>query len=552
MRHRRAFLYLQAAVGLLLVAYLVVPALAMLFASLQAETGLTLERYVRFLRSKSGMRALRGSVWVSICTVLACMAVGVLLAVLVHRVDFPGRKVLASLLVLPLALPPLVGTLVFYYLFSESGVVPRALEDFIGIPASAVAARNFWGVLLVHTYTMYPFVYILLLVSLRRLDDSLLEAARGLGAGRVRVFLRIWAPLVSPALIGSSLLIFMISMASFSAPYFFDDSGLYLSVLIYRTKINQGLSMAMTQATVLSAVSILFLILLQHYQGVDRLRSASKGVARTLRPIPEGWPRLLAVLTVGVASAILLLPDAFIVLISFVRNNTWTVQIMPTEYTLENYQAVVRDPDTWRPILNSLVMATGVTAVVGIVGLATGACLARRDLPFRRSLDLVAMLPWALPGTVLALQLIVLFRQPTPLSFGHVLVGSVWLLPIAYAMRMLPIVVRSSTAAFQHFDPTLAEAAAGLGERPFGVFRRVILPFILPGWISGLLLVFVTVLGEFASSIMLYVYDNMPISVRIDQQRIDVGSIFVYGVILVTLAVIAAAVSRRLAGEQKP
>ena len=551
MNTRRFLLIVEAAVGLILAVYLVWPALVMLVTSLETESGWGIGRYVAFIGSPACRRALWGSVWVSLSTVAACMVVGVPLAVLIHRVDFPGRSFLAPILILPLALPPLVGTLVFYYLFSETGIIPRVLEELTGAYASEFAARNYWGVLLVHTYTMYPFVYILVLASLQRLDDSLLEAARSLGAGRGRIWLTIWAPLVSPALVGASLLVFMTSMASFSAPYFFDDSGLYLSVLIYYTKRNVDLPMAMTQSVVLSMVSILFLILLQRYRGVEHLRGASKGVSRPPRPVRPGWPRFFAMAGVAVGAAVLLLPNATILLMSFVKSNTWTVEIFPSVFTVENYTAVLRDPDTWRPVTNSLIMALSVTALVGVLGLATGACLARRDLPFRKSLDLVAMIPWALPGTVLAIQLIVVFRNPTFLGFGHALVGTIWLLPVAYAMRMLPIVVRSSTAAFQHLDPTLTEAAAGLGEKPLGVFRRVVLPLIVPGWVSGLLLVFVTTLGEFASSIMLYVYDNTPISVSIDQQRVDVGSIFVYGMILVALAVLAAGASRKLTGGKR-
>ncbi len=546
--NRRFFLTLTIGLGIVLGVYFAGPVLVMIFESVRDGDGWTLSRYVDFFQSRRALGALWGSVFVSISTVIACIAIGVPLAVLIHRIDFPGRTVLASLLVLPLSLPPLVGTLVFFYLFSETGVFPRALEAATGMNAKNLAAQNYWGVLLVHTYTMYPFVYTLVLASLQRLDDSILEAAGSLGAGRIRIFFKIWTPLISPALVGASLLVFMTSMASFSAPYFFDDTGLYLSVLILRTKISAGTSAAMAQAVVLSAVSILFLIFLQRYRGVERLRSASKGVARPPRPVRPGWPRFFAASAVILGSAVLLLPDFFIILLSFVRNNTWTVEILPSDYTLENYAAVFQDADTWRPIVNSLVMATAVTVCTGIVGLATGACLARKDMPFRKSLDLIAMLPWALPGTVLALQLIVVFSQPSVFSFGQVLVGTIWLLPIAYAMRMMPIVVRSTTAAFQHFDPTLAEAAAGLGEKPWGIFRKIVLPMILPSWASAMLLVFVVTLGEFASSIMLYVYDNIPISVRIDQQRIDVGSIFVYGVILVGLAVFAAVISRRLTG----
>ena len=147
------------------------------------------------------------------------------------------------------------------------------------------------------------------------------------------------------------------------------------------------------------------------------------------------------------------------------------------------------------------------------------------------------MVPWALPGTVVAINLIVAFSQGTPFSFGQVLVGSFWLLPIAYFIRHLPIVFRASSAAFRQIDSSLEEAARNLGAGWFYSFRRITLPLIGPGVLAGTLLAFVTALGEFVASILLYVYDNRPIAIEIlsHLRQFNIGSAAAYGVLLLLL-----------------
>jgi iron(III) transport system permease protein len=127
-------------------------------------------------------------------------------------------------------------------------------------------------------------------------------------------------------------------------------------------------------------------------------------------------------------------------------------------------------------------------------------------------------------------------------------VGTALLLPLAYFVRHVPLVVRATQAALEGYDDRLTEASADLGARLWTTFRRVVLPVILPGVLAGALLTFVTALGEFVSSIMLYVYDNRPISVELfaKLRLYDLGAAAAYGVLLMGLVVASVAVTRRL------
>jgi iron(III) transport system permease protein len=171
----------------------------------------------------------------------------------------------------------------------------------------------------------------------------------------------------------------------------------------------------------------------------------------------------------------------------------------------------------------------------------------KSKLPGRGALRLVSLLPFALPGPVVALALLVWFGGPSAWAGGAVLVGSVGLLPLAYAVRHLPLAVRATQASLEGFDDRLTEASADLGASPWTTFRRVILPAIRPGVVAGALLAFVSALGEFPASVLLYVFSNRPIAVEVlsRMRAYDLGAAASYAVLLMILVGVAAALTRR-------
>jgi iron(III) transport system permease protein len=245
------------------------------------------------------------------------------------------------------------------------------------------------------------------------------------------------------------------------------------------------------------------------------------------------------------------LPVLTVVLISFAETARWTVQILPPAYTFANYASLFADPQFFDPIANSLQMATLATVLNVVFGVAAAVVIAKGAVPGRGLIRTLAVLPFAIPGTVVALNLIVTFSEPSALSAGQVLVGSFWILPLAYFIRHIPLVVRATTAALDGFDDRLTEASADLGASTWTTFRRVVWPAILPGVAAGTLLTFVAALGEFVSSIMLYVYGNRPISVEIlAQLRLyEFGTAAAYSVLLMGLVGLST-FALRFAGDR--
>jgi iron(III) transport system permease protein len=156
------------------------------------------------------------------------------------------------------------------------------------------------------------------------------------------------------------------------------------------------------------------------------------------------------------------------------------------------------------------------------------------------------------PGTVFAIAIATAFSVKSPLTARFILVGTLWILPLAYLVRNLPITGRAILAGFRRLDPSLDEAASTLGAGRWRAFRRVTLPLLRPALVAGATLAFVTAFGDFVTSIMLYTYDTRPVSLEIlsSLRNSDVGVAAAYGVVLmlVSTAVFAAGAERGSAG----
>jgi iron(III) transport system permease protein len=344
----------------------------------------------------------------------------------------------------------------------------------------------------------------------------------------------------------------MTSMASFSAPLLFGGEFRVLSVHLYSTRLSGDLPLAAVQTVVMSGVSIAFLIGLRFWNDRSRTTMATKGARPTRKLLPLGRTRLLLPPMAVGFSACLLLPHLTLVLLSVVEPGTWTFRAdtwMPTRFTFENYRYVL---SLARPLWHSVQMALFATLANVVFGVMIGWLLAVRRIRFSKAIDAVVMLPWALPGTVVAVNLLSAFNTRTFFGFGKVLAGSIWLLPLAYFIRNLPLVARSAQSAFAQLDRSLDEAARSLGAGWWLRFRKVTFPIIAPGVIGGSALAFVTALGEFVASVLLWVPANQPLSMAIfgEYREYHLEAAAAYGVILVAFIGVVLVASRAAFGNK--
>lgn len=555
LRSVRGLTIVAAGVALLLVWLVAYPNLFVVIDSLRGDAGLTLEHYRRFAESRSELRALWNSVWISLASVGLAGLIGVPLAFLFHRVEFPGRRILAGLVSLPVLLPPLVGVIAFLFLYGETGFLTRSVQLVLRLDDPPWRLAGPGAVLLVHAYTMYVYFYLFTTAALTRLDVSHAEAAAVLGAERGQILRRITLPLLMPAIGGAALLVFMTSMGSFSAPYVFGGGFRVLTTQIFSSKLNGDLGVAAVETIVLAAVSIVFLAMLQRYESGREYTGAGKGLGRERISLARTRARRIAFGVLGWAIVLfLLLPHLTVLLVSFVPEGTWTTELFPPVYSTDSYREIFAEARQLTPVLNSLRMATIATLANVVLGFAAAYLLARKRTPGRTLINVLVILPWALPGTVLAMALASTFSANQWYIGRFVLVGTAAILPLAYFIRNIPLVTRAALTSFRQLDPSLEEAAASLGARWLTTARRVTLPLVLPGIAAGAMLAFVTALGEFVASILLYTHRTRPISIEILAQlrAFDFGAAAAYAVLLIILMAIAFVFGQRAVGEGRP
>jgi iron(III) transport system permease protein len=512
------------------------PLLLTLFEPLGAPQW-TLAHFSEFARRPDEWQALWASIWISLATVALSAAIGIPLAFLFETAQFPGRRLLGTLVALPVVLPPLVGVLAFLFLYGESGVVARAVQALTRSTEPPWRLTGPGAILLVHAYTMFVYFYLFTRAGLARLDAAFTEAAASLGAGRARILFRVTLPLLRPALVGAALLTFMTSLSSFSAPYLIGGTFRVMTTQIVFSRLNGDTGVSMVETTALAAVALLGLAWLQRVEKRREVAGAIRGAAPGRRALKRG---ALVAAAGWLFAAVLLLPHAMLVLVSFVPAGTWNAEPLPPVLSLANWKAVFSQAERLRPIVNSLWMSGAATAVALVLGFGAAWLSIRRvrRTGFAGALESLVAIPWALPGTVFAVAIAATFSVHAPWAGRFVLIGTAAILPLAYVVRSLPLTGRAAFAGLRQLDPALEEAAASLGASPARRLRLVTLPLLRPALAAGAAIAFITSLGDFVVSIVLYTFETRPISIEIlsSLRQLETGVGAAYGVLLALLS----------------
>lgn len=443
---------------------------------------------------------------------LVTAVVGASTAWLVTQYRFPGRDLASWLLLLPLAVPTYIVAYSYGALFDYAGPLQSGMRAIFGFSDR----RDYWfpevrslsGAALVLAAVLYPYVYLSMRASFLQQSVGTLEVARTLGQSMTGAFFRVALPLARPALAGGLALVLMEALNDLGATEYLGVRTLTVSA--YQTWLQRA---SLAGAAEIATITLFFVA------AVFALERASRGggsyhdpVARW-RPVPEievggavGWGML----------AIVLVP----VLLGFV------LPMLMLTGSAWRYLGEVLEPGFWRAAFNSLVLAALAS------GLATALALflayARRVAPngFTRPAVRLTGFGYALPGTILALGLLIplaafdngldgLMRSSLGVSTGLMLSGTVFAVLLAYIVRFMAVALSSTEAGFSRLSPNLDAAARTLGETAATAFRRVHFPLLRPAIGAAALLVFVDVMKELPATLLLRPFDFETLATRV-------------------------------------
>lgn len=529
--------------GAALLVLTVAPILLVLLRSVFTDAGPDLSHYRTALDDPANRQALWNTVTISLATVVVSLLVGLPLAWLVARTDLPARGRLRALLLLPYVVPPYLGAIAWINLANPTVGWLNRLAD-----APVLNIYTVPGIVWVLSQFFYTFVYLSALTALEQADPSLEEAARVSGASPLRVLTTVTLPLIRPAILSGAFLVFAAAAAAFGVPALIGTPGRIhlLTTRIYGYVKTGGLEGA-SVAAALSAV--LFLAAVTTSALADRLAHARRITALTGKPAAPSrirlgrwrWPAF--VFASAVFTLTCLLPMLAIILTSFMQvvgRFEWS------NFTLDKYRYVLLTrPDTARGFINSAVVSFGAATLAVVLGTAIAYLRGHPRLRLRgsRALDACVTLPYATPGTILALGLILLWSRPFRLT------DTLWILLIAYLAKYLSFAVRALTTNVQQVDITLEEASRTSGAGFWTTIARIWLPLLKPAMLASWFLVFMPAFGELTMSVLLVGPGTQTVgTVLFDlQEYADPPSASVVAVLILTLVLGAYAAATRLA-----
>jgi iron(III) transport system permease protein len=442
---------------------------------------------------------------------LACATLGLALiialplAFISDRFNFPAKTALASLILIPMILPPFVGAIGIKQIFGQFGAL-NALIVTLGLRPEGwaydwFAANQFWGIAAVQALSLYPIVYLNAVAALANIDPAMEEAAQNLGCRGFRRFYRITLPLMMPGLFAGGTIVFIWAFTELGVPLIFDYPRVTSVQIFYGLKDIGANPFPYTLVTVMLFCTVCIYALGKGIFGrkayAMMAKATSAGGARDLPRIPA-WACTLAFAGV---TAIAILPHFGVVLVAFSKD--WYNSILPAAFTLENFEIALGHDLTVPAIANSLKFATVSTIIDILLGISIAYVVVRSRLAGRQILDFLAMLPLAVPGLVLAFGYLAMSQEGKFFAFLNPVENPTILLIIAYSVRRLPYVVRSAVAGFQQTSETLEEAAQNLGAGPVRATIKITLPLIAANLIAGGMLAFAFAMLEVSDSLIL-------------------------------------------------
>lgn len=529
---------------LLLGLFVLFPLAWLLLRTFTEGGAFTLGNLVTILKDPNHRQSFWNSLLLATLVGLTGTALGFFFAFTAVRANLSKAwgTVLDAACLLPLISPPFTTAIAMIFSFGPRGLITYHLLGFKGFTVYGLGSTLFSEML-----TFFPIAYLTLKPILNGIDPNVEDMAFSLGSSRWRVFRTVTLPLTVPGLANAFLLLFAASLADFATPLIL--AGNAFPVLPTQAYLQITGLFDLKGGAVLSFVLLvpaMIVYLLQRYW-VSRksyVTITGKAGARTSVKSVAPWARypLLAIcllVAVGILYFYLLLLYASVVM-ALGANHAWTLQ---------HYRVIFTDG--LKAIRDTLVIAGFGMPLGGLFGILVGYLVTKKVFPGRQAMEIVSMINYALPGTIVGIAYLMAFNDP-PIE----LTGTALIIVACYVFRYSPTGIRATVATLQQIDPSIEEASQGLGAGSGTTFRRITLPLILPAFFAGLGVVFIRSMTAISATIFLVSINWTLITVRILENITELSlgpaaafSVLVVVIVFAVIALIGLALRRfRAAG----
>ena len=538
-----------ALIWLFLFVFVFYPLTRIFYDAFTNEAGqLTLVNFREFFTDSFYLRSLWKSLALGVGAVITTSVVGIAVALLLVRYDFPYRNTFSYLTMLPMILPPLVGVLGFVFILGRAGTVNVILMDWFGLEHPVNFMYGVHGVLLVETVHLFPLMTLSILDALAKVDPSLEEAAQGMGAKGWRRFWDVTLPLTTPGYISGALLVFIFTFADFITPLVVGVQDLlapqaYLNIVQFVDR--RIFRMGIVISALLVLLAIVFVLAARQYVAIKDYSSLaySKVERRKLGPVK----RWLAVAFLVSLLFVSFVPQVGVLLAAVGRG--WSLTPFPVHYTLEFFEQV--SIHTPKFIVNSFLFCGIAVFLCLVIGVPMAWIMGRTRAPGRGAMDALTTLMLAIPGTAVGIAYVRAFNVPLPIV-DEPLTGMWIILPLVLTVRRLPYTVRGSYSSLLLVHKSMEEAAENVGATKLRTFWDITVPLVWKGIFVGALFSFITSIQEASATIFLTLGGREMIPYGIFSFYIagSQSQAAALGVILIVLCALSLYVANRIAGTR--
>lgn len=468
---------------------------------------LSLSGFQKFFTSTLYMKSLKNSFIVGFAVTIGSLLVGVPMGYFVARVKIPGKSLMLSLGILPVIMPSFIGAFSWIILLGRQGFLRHYINILLepaGIQMPPI--YGMFGMIFCMILTYYPFVFLLSHGAFSSANALLEDAGMLMGANRWRILRTITFPLIIPSLGAAALLVFIRAIGNFGIPAIIGADKYVLPTLIY-FRVNGFWDL--NGASSIAVVNVLitgFVLWFQKYVVSRREYETISASHIEIKQHRHPAMRIIAFAYCFIVLLVSLAPQIVIIVMSFFEK--WQ-GLLPEGFTLANYVGIPQKSS--KELLNSLMLSTIATLLTAILGSIIAYITERRRPKGAGILDMAVMAPFILPGTVVSVALLSAFSAKSSIPLN----GTFAIIIIAYMVRRTPYVYRSVVASLTQLNPSLEEASTIAGAHWLYTFRRVSVPLILPGIISGSILTFSTLLQELSTTILLYSANTRTVPIQI-------------------------------------
>ncbi len=467
------------------------------------EEGLRWDLLSEIFTNALYLEGLLNSLRIAVVTTLLVFALALPLALLYDRFDFPGKNWSFMAIMVPMILPPFVGALGFQQLLGHYGVFNTLLVD-CGFERVDFLGGNgkFWSVCVMEALHLYPILYLNLVTALGNIDPALDEAGANLGAGKWYRFRHITLPLLKPGMLAGGSIVLVWSFTELGTPLMFGfNRALPVQIFNGITELESNpLPYALVVVMLFFSAGLYAFSRLALGGGGEA--NPSKGIAGSAALPLRGVSRFLPTGAFALLTLVAALPHISLLLMAFSRN--WYDSALPHGATLLHFENALSNKIVVPSIINSLHYSLLAMLFALVAGVLTAIITTRWRCRGSSLIDLVSMLPLAVPGIVIAFGYLgMAVKYDWAKDFFAPETNPIYLLAAAYAIRRLPYVVRVVTAGLEQTPVVLEEAARNLGAGAFRTLRKITLPLIAANLLVGGLFAFSFSMLEVSDSLIL-------------------------------------------------